>query len=242
MRYNLCMNTSAKALSPTSEKPASPPVYVYHGLDNVGRIRLSRQDQELRVVGAVYATSTPPPGVKTVKVALLQVNASPGYQRDPIKDKKYRVHATTGETFRVVGQAETVAPSIERIESTRIIAAAAAGPEVALHPERKTDTTLQLVQPALSVALPPAATPRKKSAPTEAEIRRVAEQRADGLDPSVRMAYAAYYVGESPANLYKKIEKNQFPPTTKRSGGSFWLLSLLNAYKEGRWKPALAQP
>jgi predicted DNA-binding transcriptional regulator AlpA len=232
------MSTSARASSPTSVKPVPSRVYTYQGLDSDGRIRLSRQGQELRVVGIVYAASTPPAGVK--KVVLVQVNASPNYRRDD-KDKTYVVRSTSGESFRVVGQAQVTASVVAQPNSERMAVPAASMP--GRKPEHQAEglpsaSAAELLEaPALISGKPSKAeVPRKKPAPTNEEVQRVARLRADGMDPTVRMAYVSFYIGESPANLYKKILRNEFPAPNKVGNGSFWLLSTLDAYKERRWK------
>lgn len=61
-------------------------------------------------------------------------------------------------------------------------------------------------------------------------IDAIAAQRQAGLDPDVRMSFIVTYVGESRANIYRKMGK-EFPMPTKRGRGSFWPLSVIDAYK-----------
>ena len=59
------------------------------------------------------------------------------------------------------------------------------------------------------------------------------------LDPDVRIDFIAKYLGESRANLYRKMKLTppQFPNPIKRGRGSFWPFSLVEAYRKGEWKP-----
>ena len=58
-------------------------------------------------------------------------------------------------------------------------------------------------------------------------------------DPDVRIDFIAPYLGESRANLYRKMKLTppQFPHPIKRGNGSFWPFSLVEAYRKGTWKP-----
>jgi predicted DNA-binding transcriptional regulator AlpA len=62
------------------------------------------------------------------------------------------------------------------------------------------------------------------------QLDAIAAQKRAGLDPDVRMAFISPYLGESRANLYKKMG-DEFPLPTKRGRGSFWPLSVIDAYK-----------
>ncbi|QDL56686.1 hypothetical protein EXZ61_05520 [Rhodoferax aquaticus] len=56
------------------------------------------------------------------------------------------------------------------------------------------------------------------------------------MDPAVRIAFAAHYLGESESNLYRRRADGQFPKPIQRGKGAFWLMSDLDAFKAGTWK------
>lgn len=72
--------------------------------------------------------------------------------------------------------------------------------------------------------------PKGKKRSLASQVDAIAAQRQAGLDPDVRMSFIVTYVGESRANLYKKMGQD-FPMPTKRGRGSFWPLSVIDAYK-----------
>jgi len=65
---------------------------------------------------------------------------------------------------------------------------------------------------------------------SSSHLDAIAAQQKAGLDPDVRMSFIVTYVGESRANIYRKMGK-EFPMPTKRGRGSFWPLSVIDAYK-----------
>ncbi|WP_295855119.1 hypothetical protein [uncultured Xylophilus sp.] len=68
------------------------------------------------------------------------------------------------------------------------------------------------------------------------ELDRIGAERAAGLDSTVRIEFLIIYLGESRANLYRKMSlvPAQFPQPVKRGRGSFWLMSVIDAYKTGK--------
>ncbi|MDH1290431.1 hypothetical protein N5C43_04070 [Comamonas terrigena] len=75
------------------------------------------------------------------------------------------------------------------------------------------------------------------------ELARVRMAQAAGLDPDVRMTFIVSYVGESRASLYAKMKATpqKFPSRIKRGHGSFWPLSVIDAYRRGEWVPQVVQ-
>jgi len=73
------------------------------------------------------------------------------------------------------------------------------------------------------------------------ELDFATAQREAGLDPMVRIEFAALYVGESKANLNRKSGVT-FPPPLKRGRGAFYLLSDLDAYKNGTYQSNIDPP
>lgn len=75
------------------------------------------------------------------------------------------------------------------------------------------------------------------------ELARVRMAHAAGQDPDVRMTFIVSYVGESRAGLYAKMNATpqKFPSPIKRGRGSFWPLSVIDAYRRGEWVPQVVQ-
>lgn len=75
------------------------------------------------------------------------------------------------------------------------------------------------------------------------ELARVRMAHAAGQDPDVRMTFIVSHVGESRAGLYAKMKATpqKFPSPVKRGRGSFWPLSVIDAYRRGEWVPPVAQ-
>lgn len=73
----------------------------------------------------------------------------------------------------------------------------------------------------------------------EEEVKRIGLIRAAGLDLDLRMSLIPRLVGESRSGLYAKMAMNppQFPLPAKRGRSSFWRLSVIDAYREGKWVP-----
>lgn len=99
------------------------------------------------------------------------------------------------------------------------------------------------VQPAVITPIPKqSGVTRKKTKASnsfEDEVKRIGMARAAGLDPDVRMNFIPKYLGESRSGLYAKMEKSppEFPSANKRGRGSFWPLSVIDAYRKGEWVP-----
>lgn len=75
------------------------------------------------------------------------------------------------------------------------------------------------------------------------ELARVRMAHAAGQDPDVRMTFIVSYVGESRAGLYAKMSATpqKFPSPIKRGRSSFWPLSVIDAYRKGKWVPAAGE-
>ncbi len=77
-----------------------------------------------------------------------------------------------------------------------------------------------------------------------ATLERIRLMRAAGMDPDLRMEFICEFLGESKANLYRKMKLDppQFPKQTHRGRASFWPLSVIEAYKAGAWSPTWTAP
>ncbi len=226
---------------PSSQSaPKKRPKYKYLGLNESGRIRLKVEDKTLLINGAVYASTAPAPG--HTKVVLVTVNSTPGYKRAP-EHKKYLAHTETGEAFRIIGTVErTLSPSAPiQKKGVRTILGSSGNASASLP-----SAPAPLSNQALPATIPPATQPahskpidakeQAKLARLQKEFQRVNAQRASGIDPAVRMAFAAHYLGESESNLYRRRADGQFPKAIQRGKGTFWLMSDLDAFKAGTWK------
>jgi hypothetical protein len=220
-------------------------LYKYLGQDDKGYLRIRHGDTELMIAGRLYAVSTPKsgptstsqaksksklaPAVRRIKVALVELRATSGYAKSET-DKRYDVVTQTGEQMRVVGQVHSQTPTTKK---NRVLVERAA-------PLSSKSTVTKSVQVSSNNTLVSTAEEKKKTRggvkPTrdkllEAEKTRVSSLIKLGHDPEVRMQYVAYFVGQSPGNLYKKISAGTFPAPYKKGGGSFWKHSTLVVYQ-----------
>jgi predicted DNA-binding transcriptional regulator AlpA len=229
------------------DKPAAIPVpskarvYDYTGLNESGLIRLQRSGQTLLVRGAVYARVSPTP--EKAKTLLVKVNTTPGFERSP-QDKSFLARSLTGEIFRIMGIVEKTVKPVQGVEIKRVhtfVQRPSQMLDVQNKPLTKHEahSTAQL-PPQSKDSHQPLGDVKKeaKLARLNREFQRVNAQRASSIDPAVRMAFAAHYLGESESNLYRKKAEGQFPQAIQRGKGAFWLMSDLDAFKAGTWRPA----
>lgn len=235
------MSTVQSNKPPSQSEPKKRLKYIYLGLNESGRIRLKLEDKTLLINGAVYASTAPAPG--HTKVVLVTVNSTPGYKRAP-EHKKYLAHTETGETFRIIGTVEKTLTSAAPIQKKSVRTILGSTANAPVNSPRAPAPSSKLALPAtISSAAKPAqsepidAKKQAKLARLQKEFQRVNAQRASGIDPSVRMAFAAHYLGESESNLYRRRAEGSFPQPILRGKGAFWLMSVLDAFKAGGWKP-----
>lgn len=235
------MSTLAQKNSPLQPAPAKQPKYIYLGLNESGRIRLQLGDITVLIKGAVYASNAPAAG--RTKIVLVPVNATPGYQREPAH-KKFLARTSTGETFRIIGTVEKTLTSTAPIQKKSVRTILTNTSNTPDNPHRAPAAPPTHATPAtvpapakLAQSKPVDAKKQAKLARLQKEFQRVNAQRASGIDPAVRMAFAAHYLGESESNLYRRRADGQFPQPIQRGKGTFWLMSDLDAFKAGTWKP-----
>ncbi len=236
------MSTLEQKKSSLQTAPAKQPKYIYLGLNESGRVRLQLGDKTLLINGAVYASTKPVAG--RTKIALVPINATLGYKRQP-EHKKYLVRTATGETLRVIGIIEkihTPVVSLEKKSVRTILTSTSNAPNSLSSPSKPPvkhaapdSVPVSLKQ---AVSKPVDTKKEAKLARLQKEFQRVAAQRTSGVDPTVRMAFVAYYLGESESNLYRRRADGQFPTSIQRGKGTFWRMSDLDAFKAGTWKPA----
>lgn len=234
------MSTLIQKKSNVQSTSAKLPKYSYRGLNESGRVCLKCGDKTLLINGAVYASTTPVAG--RTKFVLVSVNATPGYQRKP-EHKQFTAETTTGEIYRIIGTVETTLTPATLIQNKDVHSIFSSNAN--LSDDSAVASTSAPRDPAPALSKPeqpkPADTNRQsKLARLHKEFERVNAQRANGIDPAVRMAFAAHYLGESESNLYRRRNKGQFPKSVQRGRGTFWLMSVLDALKSGTWKPDTA--
>ena len=234
------MSTLIQKKSNVQSTSARLPKYSYTGLNESGRVCLKCGDKTLLINGAVYASTTPVAG--RTKFVLVSVNATPGYQRKP-EHKQFTAGTATGEIYRIIGTVERTLTPATLIQNKDVHSIFSSNAN--LSDDSAVASTSAPRDPAPALSKPeqpkPADTNRQsKLARLHKEFERVNAQRANGIDPAVRMAFAAHYLGESESNLYRRRNKGQFPKSIQRGKGTFWLMSVLDALKSGTWKPDTA--
>lgn len=220
--------------------------YAFQGQNRDGLFVLESPYERVLIFGVLLTKLATAPGSK--RVAWAMVKSSPGY----VYDKAHKAHpvsTATGERYRVRGIVKAVEslrpqPPLKPKKPELVIThQQPEGTELATNvaADVPSQAPKSVISPAAKKAKQPAHRPSKPER-IHAEMLRVETLRSQGSDPTVRIAFAAHYVGESQATLYRKIKVGQFPQGIKREIGVFWHLSLLDAYKEGRWQPENIQP
>lgn len=222
-----------------SQKELSKGKATYLGLDkNRLRFVFKKDGEKLRGFGTLSRTKPSEYPTRFNRVSIK------GFERDPKKDVRLlSIHEKSGVEYLFTGQ---------------IFAPKRVKPPKSDFVEPKVDTVIVLKSKLVASKAPcsvqgvSASNRRSEGKSNEPKQKRtsatrnetylqrlqiVVAQKAAGDDPPVRMAFLAPYVGESKANLYRKIKTGEFPVPTKRGTSSFWLLSVVEAYKAGNWAP-----
>ena len=200
-------------------------VYHYLGKDRSGYLRLRAADEELLIVGTLYAVPTPTkrPANGPRKILLVSLHTSPGYVRERTQDSTFTVTIATGEKLRVIG---------------RIVNARKLQLEVKKqHPLPAVPLVSKTVESARLPTTKPSRKPSKEQQFSH-ETKRVTDLAAMGHDPEVRMTFVHQFIGMSQSNLYKKIQAGEFPSPSKRGSSAHWKFSTLRAYQDGTWQPS----
>jgi predicted DNA-binding transcriptional regulator AlpA len=203
-------------------------IYKYLGQDNDGLLSLRSADEDLHVSGRLCASTKPVPDKK--KVALVSLTTSPDYAKSDA-DQRFDVITQTGEKLHVVGTVKWRGLVVAKKRVLVLNTTKTLSPESKV-PAADTDSRkTNAVDVSTTVKKKIGGIKPDKDTLLEKEKVRVSSLIKLGHDPEVRMQYAAYFVGQSPGNLYKKISAGTFPAPLKKGGGSFWKHSTLVAYQ-----------
>lgn len=183
------------------------------------------------------------------KVALIEFKRTPGAKSepDPILESFDCVDPRTGQRYRFSGV--TTRRQVVIKKSKRVVRTTFAPDETVTesnHAEHPARPKSQLAQDRSAVAAVADKSPARldqNSGAMEsyaATLERIRLMRAAGMDPDLRMEFICKFLGESKANLYRKMKLDppQFPKPTRRGRASFWPLSVIEAYKAGTGSPA----
>jgi predicted DNA-binding transcriptional regulator AlpA len=154
-------------------------------------------------------------------------STTPGYKASTSRDQRLIAYCpNTGTRFRIVGQVK------------HLVESSASG-SVNSHSEKtkcKSGDGANTLSRNSANESQKASDKQSKHAFAR-EYEAIAIQRSAGLDPDVRLWFITAYLGESRANLYRKMGVS-FPKPIKRGKSSFWPMSLIEAYKAGTYEGA----
>jgi len=198
----------------------------YHGAHHDGRFRIKVRGKNALVCGVAYQVISSVKRTADGKKLWVEklFGTTPGYKALALHDQRFIAHCpTSGTRFRVIGQ-------LKYLDAKRAVV------PVNVHPV-ETNQAANGIAIALSPhavdAIPRGRTQRTKRA-FALELEAIAAQRAAGLDPDVRLWFITAYLGESRANLYRKLGTT-FPKPIKRGRSSFWPMSVIEEYKVGTY-------
>lgn len=207
-----------------TEVKATPGEFKFHcNNPKTGKAQLIRDQQYYLGIGKVEVCDE-----DRLPLADQQAHVVPGYQPDEAKDEVIVCQDMKNERwYRFTGTLKPFNPKV---------------PPVAAQPQ-PVAVRVEAPEPAPKVPAPKAKGSRAVKRPVNEtfgqELQRIRQSLDAGLDPDVRIDFIAKYLGESRANLYRKMKLTpaQFPNPIKRGHGSFWPFSLVEAYRKGEWKP-----
>jgi predicted DNA-binding transcriptional regulator AlpA len=222
----------------------------FYGFDDLSRKFLFRIGGQERLGSGRLQTVHPLPNRK---VALIEFKRTAGAETalSPILESFDCVDPRTGQRYRFSGV--TTGRQVVIKKSKRVVRTASAPSEnvtassYAEHPSRPTSQLAQERVAVTAVADTRPACVAQNSVTLEgyaAALERIRLMRAAGIDPDLRMEFICQFLGESKANLYRKMKLDppQFPKQTHRGRASFWPLSVIEAYKAGAWSPTWTAP
>lgn len=207
-----------------TEAKATPGEFKFHcNNPKTGKAQLIRDQQCYLGIGKVEVC-----GEDSRPLADQQAHVAPGYQPDAAKDEVIVCQDMKNERwYRFTG---TLKPFNLKVPPVGAQPQAMPAPAEAPGPAPKASA---------SKAQSRRAAKRPVSETYGQDLQRIRQSLDAGLDPDVRIDFIAPYLGESRANLYRKMKLTppQFPNPIKRGHGSFWPFSLVEAYRKGEWKP-----
>lgn len=211
------------------EKTASRAiVYTYLGINESGNLRLRSETEELHVTGVLYTVSNPGkvlPG-KPKKVAWFELEASPGFTRNPKLDSNFSVKTSSGVRLRVVGHVASRTKLLVTKNRRVILRTPIASPTT---PEDTPNKAL--TQPTIK------RTRSKKPNEDEQfarELERVTTLSAKGIDPDIHMSFLHKVVGKSRSQMHKDIALGKFPKPIKQGHSATWKYSTLQKYQDAK--------
>ena len=222
MTYNAVQQTLP---NPSASKVDAPQdTYIFYGYSPAkGLAQLTKDDQRYWGVGKVEECDE-----NYRPLADQQAYVVPGYKPDKTKDKVIVCQrAKEGRWYRFTGTLKPFSPKARPTAAKH-----QAMPAPAEAPEPAPQSPMLKAQARRAAKRPVSETYGQ-------DLQRIRQSLDAGLDPDVRIDFIAPYLGESRANLYRKMKLTppQFPNPIKRGHGSFWPFSLVEAYRKGEWKP-----
>jgi predicted DNA-binding transcriptional regulator AlpA len=213
--------------NPTKPRKANlvqQPRWTLQSVDGDGCFAIARDGKHVRMYGQatelVPTSRHPVTGKK--RWFRKPISTTRGYQPNAALDTTLIVtRSESGALVRITGRVQ----SEDRSQSLGTVAA----------PREDTCSVAHdLGRPTSQPSDPVSAGSRKKRSKRDfkLELEAVAALRAAAFDPDLRMWFITVYVGESAASLYRKMGIT-FPRPVKRDKGSFWPMSIIDAYKAG---------
>ena len=187
--------------------------FTFHGYSKSGRAQFLCGGKRFYGVGQVECCDD-----ARIPLKVPQMHVVPGYKADVLKDQIVMAWSPKDYCWnRFTGVLISAQSSAAEVECKVLPAAIAPIPKQSGVTRKKTKTSNSF----------------------EDEVKRIGMARDAGLDPDVRMNFIPKYLGESRSGLYAKMEKTpqEFPSPNTRGRGSFWLLSVIDAYRKGEWVP-----
>lgn len=187
--------------------------FTFHGFSKSGRAQFQCEGKRFYGVGQVERCDD-----ARIPLKVPQMHVVPGYKANALKDQIVMAWSPKDSCWnRFTGVLIPAKSSAAETECKVLPAVIAPTPKQSGVTRKKTKTSNSY----------------------EDEVKRIGMARAAGLDPDVRMNFIPKYLGESRSGLYAKMEKTpqEFPSPNKRGRGSFWPLSVIDAYRKGEWVP-----
>ena len=208
-------------VSPRYPDVATNHINTIHGQSPDGRIRIKQNGANYLITGTLSELRSRLDENKEHKWSRRLIATTPGYKASMANDKSVIAHCPkTGKGYRVTGLFKELKPKPIVSNSLPLLA------QATIPLKLQFDKLLDPIEVKV----------KAQDSRTQQQYQRdyevIAAQRAAGLDPDLRMSFIPAFLGESKANLYRKMGK-AFPKPVKRGKGSFWPMSQIEAYKAG---------
>ena len=234
MLENNVVQIAPNAATQNIERYGDP---IYHGKSKLGKAQFICDGQKLMGVGLLEAC-----GDANAPHLDNTVYTVPGYVANATKDKVWMCRgAMDGKPFRFTGRMIPYVPAVKSSSSAahpmdveQMMRAATDVNPPSLDAMPMTADACSSISPTAAPAEVRKRTMRALPANYATELERIRLARAAGLDPDVRIDFIVPYLSESRANIYRKLKLGQFPKSVKRGRGSYWPLSVVEAYRTGK--------